>query len=150
MELHFAKTVKILICKQTASFRIHTTNFYFPYQYFQMTLNKTRSLQNHFKMKVITIWHVPLQQSRAIWVNETVYLHSQLKDIVNFFNGSSGRKPDSPFTTPSTAFSHILAKQWFPTLLVKCIKFCMVDFHQNFSIESRIFRFFSNHKNCRD
>lgn len=55
MELHFAKTVKILICKQTASFRIQTTNFYFPYQYFQMTLNKTRSLQNHFKMKVITI-----------------------------------------------------------------------------------------------
>lgn len=76
--------------------------------------------------------------------------HSQLKDIVNFFNGSSGRKPDSPFTTPSTAFSHILAKQRFPTLLVKCIKFCMVDFHQNFSIESRIFRFFNNHKNCRD
>ena len=150
MELHFAKTVKILICKQTASFRIHTTNFYFPYQYFQMTLNKTRSLQNHFKMKVFYLTCSFATKQSYTRVNETVYLHSQLKDIVNFFNGSSGWKPDSPFTTPSTAFSHILAKQRFPTLLVKCIKFCMVNFHQNFSIESRIFRFFNNHKNCRD
>ncbi len=47
-EINFAKIVKILVCIKV-SLKIGTTNFNFPQQYFQMTLNKSIITKRNLK-----------------------------------------------------------------------------------------------------